>query len=248
MTKPTKTPALLFKGIHKSFGTLDVLKGVDLSIAAGESFTLLGRSGSGKSVLLKCLLRLANTQKGQILLNGTRLDTLSEKDLDNQRLQTGVVFQGSALFDSMPVWENIAFPLLMPPTKMATATAHKKAQEAIKKVGLPADTAHKLPQALSGGMKRRAALARAIIMQPKILLLDEPTAGLDPVFSRRIADLIQSVRKSLNATVLTITHDLALAETISDRVGVLSEGRLAWTGPFSKMAQQSKPAVKEFGV
>lgn len=238
--------ALSFQKVNKSFATNHVLRQFTLDVPRGESFVLLGRSGSGKSVLLKCLLGLLNIGQGKILMNGLSLQKESEAQYKKRMRQIGMVFQGSALFDSFSVWENVAFSLLHPPLKCKKKEAYAKALTVLKQVGLSKEAAHLFPANISGGMQRRVALARALILNPHFLFLDEPTAGLDPVFSRLIASLIQKAHQKLNATTFTITHDLALAEKISDRVGVLHEGRLIWHGPFAQMRKSKIATVTEF--
>ncbi|MEH0002520.1 MAG: ATP-binding cassette domain-containing protein [Holosporaceae bacterium] len=238
--------ALSFQKVNKSFATNRVLRQFTLDVPQGESFVLLGRSGSGKSVLLKCLLGLLRIDQGKILMNGLSLQKESEAQYKKRMRQIGMVFQGSALFDSFSVWENVAFSLLHPPLRYKRKEAYAKALTVLKQVGLSKEVAHLFPANISGGMQRRVALARALILNPHFLFLDEPTAGLDPVFSRLIASLIQKAHQKLNATTFTITHDLALAEKISDRVGVLHEGRLVWHGPFAQMKKSKISAVTEF--
>ncbi len=238
--------ALSFQKISKKFGNNRVLRGLSLELKQGESFVLLGRSGSGKSVLLKCLLGLLPYDHGVITMSEKNLNNESEKDYQKRMHQLGMVFQGSALFDSLSVWENVAFSLLNPPLNKSKREGFSKAVSALKQVGLTKRDAYLFPSSLSGGMQRRVALARALILDPSFLFLDEPTAGLDPIFSRLIATLIQNARHQLKATTLTITHDLALAEKISDRVGVLHEGRIVWSGPFTHMQKSKITAVNEF--
>ena len=238
-------PIIQFQEVSLAFGTSRILRKLSLDIHEKESFVLLGRSGSGKSVLLKCLLRLLSFQSGNILWEGQDVWQLSSKTQQDLRKRSGVVFQGSALFDSLSIWENIAFVLLQPPSREHPQNARKRALKMMDRVGLASKTADLLPDSLSGGMKRRVAFARAILLDPAFLFLDEPTAGLDPVFSRLIGRLIVDLQKDLKATTLTITHDLALAHTIAHNVGVLHNGKLAWKGPPASMKRQTKPEVKE---
>lgn len=237
-------PVIDVKDASKAFGTNPVLKKVTFSVPAEHSFVLMGRSGSGKSVLLKCLLNLLHADTGDLSLNGCHLAHASEKQHRACMQQTGVVFQGSALFDSLTVWENVAFSLLMPPRSMGTHLAKKRALSVMSKVGLATNVADKVPGELSGGMQRRVALARAILLKPRVLLLDEPTAGLDAIFSRLIAQLIQELRHALKATVLTITHDLRLAQTIGDTLGILYQGHLVAQGSAATIARHTHPEVK----
>lgn len=232
--------------VHKSFGHLNVLDALDLTIPPGESFVLLGRSGSGKSVLLKCLLGLIPIDRGTLFMDGVSVVGETARQQKTRMGKIGMVFQGSALFDSLPVWENVAFGLLMnstTPRKEARALAFEK----LDIVGLEAaEVADLLPSSLSGGMQRRVALARAIALSPAFLFLDEPTAGLDPLFSRLIADVINTCRKTLGATTLTITHDLQLARRIADRVGMLSDGAIVWSGPVETLPYSPNPLVQAF--
>lgn len=237
------TPTIRIQNLIKTFGTQKVLNDVSLDIPTGESFVLLGRSGSGKSVLLKCLLGLLQPDHGTACLQGLHLAHADERAQSDLMQTVGVVFQGSALFDSLPVWYNVCFAQLRPPYGLSESSAQEKAKQLLHAVNLPVETMHKYPAELSGGMQRRVALARAIARRPNVLLLDEPTAGLDPIFSQKIAQLIQTLRTQLQATVLTITHDLALARTIADRIGVLNEGKVSETGDFKAMQASCDPAI-----
>ncbi len=233
------------KGVHKSFGPKKVLNGVDLDIASGESFVLLGRSGSGKSVLLKCLLGLLPIDRGILEMENQSIPAEGRRARYKRMEKIGMVFQGSALFDSLSVWENVVFRLLMQGVQDKT-NDKKSAIEKLDQVGLEAAVADLLPSDLSGGMQRRVALARAIAMSPSFLFLDELTAGLDPLFSRLIGDLIQECRRSLGATTLTITHDLSLAHKIADRIGMIHEGKIIWQGTAQDLSNASHPIVQEF--
>lgn len=233
------------KGLYKSFAEKKVLRGVDLDISSGESFVLLGRSGSGKSVLLKYLLGLLPIDRGVLEMEGHSIPSESRRERYKRMNKIGMVFQGSALFDSLPVWENVAFRLLMEP-QGTRSKAQKVACEGLAQVGLEAEVAEILASDLSGGMQRRVALARAIAFSPSFLFLDEPTAGLDPLFSRLIGNLIQDCRRALGVTTLTITHDLSLARRIADRIGMIHEGEIIWQGSPQKLKQASNPIVQEF--
>ena len=233
------------KGLYKSFAEKKVLRGVDLDISSGESFVLLGRSGSGKSVLLKYLLGLLPIDWGVLEMEGHSIPSESRRERYKRMNKIGMVFQGSALFDSLPVWENVAFRLLMEP-QGTRSKAQKVACEGLAQVGLEAEVAEILASDLSGGMQRRVALARAIAFSPSFLFLDEPTAGLDPLFSRLIGNLIQDCRRALGVTTLTITHDLSLARRIADRIGMIHEGEIIWQGSPQKLKQASNPIVQEF--
>jgi phospholipid/cholesterol/gamma-HCH transport system ATP-binding protein len=231
--------------VHKSFGSQKVLRGVDLVINPQDSFVLLGRSGSGKSVLLKCLLGLMPFDHGIMEMEGQPLLEESSAQQYERMARIGMVFQGSALFDSLSVWENVVFRILMTRV-LPLAEARKLALATLERVGLQACTGDLLPSELSGGMQRRVALARAIALKPPFLFLDEPTAGLDPVFSRLIGALIQDCRRSLKAVTLTLTHDLDLARTIADRIGLLHEGEIVWQGTPEELSTTAHPLVREF--
>jgi len=237
--------AFSFQNIHLAFDDNHVIRGFDLDIPAGESFVLLGRSGSGKSVLLKILLNLISAYTGTILIEGKALKWQTQKHKQALMRRIGVVFQGSALFDSLMVWENVAFQMINPPENTPRHKAYEAALSVLLQVGLEEKVAKLYPSDLSGGMKRRVALARAIILSPSLLLLDEPTAGLDPVFSRIIGRVIQKLRKKLKATTLTITHDLSLARAIGDQLGVLSNGKLAFKGSFDDIQTTRIKAAQE---
>lgn len=240
----TDTPIHL-QGVYKSFGSNRVLAGIDLDLNPEESFVLLGRSGSGKSVLLKALLGLIPIDRGRIEMEGQSILGESRAQKYARMDKIGMVFQGSALFDSLPVWENVAFGVLMT-RHISRQQAHKLALEKLELVGLGPSIADLLPAELSGGMQRRVALACAIAFEPRFLFLDEPTAGLDPVFSRLIGELIQTCRRTLRSITFTITHDLHLARNIADRVGMLHEGEIIWQGAASALPFVSHPVVKEF--
>ncbi|MEO0358411.1 MAG: ATP-binding cassette domain-containing protein, partial [Pseudomonadota bacterium] len=190
--------------IHKSFGTNAVLRGVDLHVPKGESMVIIGGSGTGKSVLLKCVLGLIDPDQGQINVDGTDVRTVSR---DAFLAQFGMLFQGAALFDSLPVWQNVAFRLLRGALKTDKITARDTAIEKLRRVGLGADVADRFPAELSGGMQKRVGLARAIATNPKIIFFDEPTTGLDPIMAGVINDLIREIVDEIGATTMTITHD-----------------------------------------
>ena len=233
-----------FSKVFKKFGHKDVLKNFSLTISAHESFTLMGRSGSGKSVALKCLLGLISHDKGFIQRGERTITRLSEGKHREHMEEVGVVFQGSALFDSMTVGENILFAF-NPFFQKNPEIEKNRVLETLKQVGLNPDIYHLLPSEISGGMAKRAAIARAIIQKPKFLFLDEPTTGLDPVSSLHIAELIRSLHAKGDMTTFTITHDLHLAHTISDRMGVLDGGKLFWSGSFSDMKASKNSLIRK---
>lgn len=238
-------PKFSLKNIHKSFGHKHVLQGVDLDIAPGESVVIIGGSGTGKSVLLKCLLGLLQVDEGSILMDGQEIVKESRINQEKRLQDIGVVFQGSALFDSLKVWENVAFRLINAhhmPRKKAKHIAIEKLAE----VGLSEKVAELSPAEISGGMQRRVALARAIATHPEVLFFDEPTAGLDPIFSSVINELIRTHVKNLGATALTITHDMNSARYIADRIAMLYEGKIIWVGPAAEIDQCDNHYVQQF--
>lgn len=231
--------------LYKSFGSNDVLKGLSLDIGPGESMVIVGPSGSGKSVTLKCLLGLINSDSGSMIIDGQPIENQSEKTLSDVRAKIGMVFQGSALFDSLTVWENIGFRRLQEKT-ITPKNARALATEKLKAVGLDPSVAFLFPAELSGGMQRRVALARAIASSPSILFCDEPTAGLDPIMSRIISDLIRANITHLGGAALTITHDMTAARIIADRVAMIWGGQIIWQGPVSELDHSGNPYVEQF--
>ena len=216
-------------GLRKSFGGKLVLAGVDLAVEQGESLCVIGQSGTGKSVLLKCILGLTAPDAGQILWQGKALDPTTRPAF---LARFGMLFQGAALFDSLTVWQNVAFRLRQ---RMPDARARAIALEKMARVGLGPETADLMPAELSGGMAKRAGLARAIADDPAVIFFDEPTTGLDPIRARRINDLIRGIVTETGATAITITHDMESVRAIGDRVALLQDGRIAWDGPVSRM-------------
>jgi len=236
---------LTLKNVHKSFGTKKVLQGITLDVHEGESLVVIGGSGTGKSVMLKCILGLLPADTGSIILDGQELVKSSESVLEAARQKISMLFQGSALFDSLPVWENVAFGLLQ--------EKHVNRQEgkalAIKKlaaVGMPKEVADLYPAELSGGMQRRVALARAIASDPKMIFFDEPTTGLDPIMAGVINDLIRASVRELGATAITITHDMASARRIADRVAMIYQGQIIWQGPIKDIEHSNNPYIEQF--
>ena len=227
--------------LTKSFGPNAVLRGVSLQVARGESLVVIGGSGTGKSVLLKCLLGLEPPDGGQVTIAG--LHQPRPQDLARH---VGMLFQGSALFDSLPVWQNVAFRMLRGRQRMARAAARDLAVEKLARVGLGADVADLYPAALSGGMQKRVGLARAIAGDPPVLFFDEPTTGLDPVTAGRINRLIRAVVTEMGATALTITHDMRTLRDVADRVAMLREGVIHWQGSRDAALQASDPVLREF--
>lgn len=217
------------KGLHKSFAGKPVLAGVDLTVAEGESLCVIGQSGTGKSVLLKCMLGLITVDAGQIRWQGRSLTRATRGQILSR---FGMLFQGAALFDSLTVWQNVAFRLRQ---RMPDRQARAIAIDKLARVGLGPETADLMPAELSGGMAKRAGLARAIADNPAVIFCDEPTAGLDPIRARRINGLIRGIVTETGATAITITHDMESVRSIGDRVVLLQDGRIAWDGPVSQM-------------
>ncbi|MEM6636446.1 MAG: ATP-binding cassette domain-containing protein [Pseudomonadota bacterium] len=229
--------------VHKSFGPKGVLRGVDLEIGQGRSMVIIGGSGTGKSVTLKCVLGLIKPDKGQILVDGADV-TKVERDAFLARF--GMLFQGGALFDSLRVWENVAFRLLRGSLKRPKSEAKEIAVEKLRRVGLTPDVADLFPAELSGGMQKRVGLARAIAAEPEIIFFDEPTTGLDPIMAGVINDLIREIVVEMGATAMTITHDMSSVRAIADEVAMLHGGVIQWTGPVSEMDGSGDPYLEQF--
>lgn len=239
------TPKIEISGLYKAFGTKKVLDGIDLTIPKGESLVVIGGSGTGKSVLIKCILGILQPDKGSIKIDGEEVTKLSFKDRQNIMHKFGMLFQGGALFDSLPVWENISFALLQN-HQMNRAQAKELAIEKLQSVGLSPDVANLSPSELSGGMQKRVALARAIAANPEIIFFDEPTTGLDPIMADVINQLIVKCSKELGATTLTITHDMASVRRIAHRVAMLYQGKLIWQGEVREIERSGNEYVDQF--
>lgn len=230
--------------VHKSFGSLQVLRGVNLSVEKGESMTVIGGSGSGKSVILKHIIGLLFPDKGRVLIEAQALDELDQFQLNEVRKKFGMLFQMAALFDSLCVWENVGFGLKQH-TKLSDREIRRIATEKLALVGLK-DVEDKMPSELSGGMKKRVGLARAIALDPQIILYDEPTTGLDPITADAINDLIVDLRKKLGVTSVAITHDMNSAYKISDRIAMLYKGQILETGTPDEIKNTANPVVRQF--
>ena len=230
-------------GVQKSFGHNHVLRGVDLKIARGTSMVVIGGSGTGKSVLLKSILGLVVPDAGTITLDGTNV---TKTDRDTFLARFGMLFQGGALFDSLKVWENVAFRLLRGAKALPKDQAREIAIEKLRRVGLKPSTADQLPAELSGGMQKRVGLARAIAAEPEIIFFDEPTTGLDPIMSGVINALIREIVVEMGATAMTITHDMSSVRAIADTVAMLHDGKIRWTGPAAEMDAASDPYLQQF--
>ena len=229
------------QGLTKTFGSNAVLRGLDLDVARGESCVVIGGSGSGKSVLLKCILGLVTVDAGRIEVDGQDVTRTPAKGFLRR---FGMLFQGGALFDSLPVWENVAFrPLQMGLTRTA---ARDLAVDKMRRVGLGPEVAALYPSELSGGMQKRVGLARAIAADPDIIFFDEPTTGLDPIMAGVINDLIREIVTEMGATAITITHDMSSVRAIADRVAMLHDGVIRWTGPVDDLDRASDPYLRQF--
>ncbi|MDE1146109.1 MAG: ATP-binding cassette domain-containing protein [Azospirillaceae bacterium] len=241
----TETPKIELIGVKKAFGSKKVLDGLDLTVAKGESVVIIGGSGTGKSVMLKSILGLLRPDAGTIKVDGEETTHIGGRARERVMSKFGMLFQGAALFDSLPVWQNVAFGLIQG-QGMKRAQAREIAIEKLAAVGLGPDVANLSPAELSGGMQKRVGLARAIATTPEIIFFDEPTTGLDPIMADVINDLIVKCVRDLGATALTITHDMASARKISDRIGMLYEGRLIWQGPTDTIDTSGNPYVDQF--
>jgi len=241
----TGTPKIELRGVKKSFGRKVVLDGIDLVIEPGQSLVVIGGSGTGKSVMIKCVLGILRPDAGQIFVDGQEVTHLKGARRDAVLRKFGMLFQGSALFDSLPVWENVAFGLVQG-RGMARGRAREVAVGALAKVGLGSEVATLWPAELSGGMQKRVGLARAIAADPEIIFFDEPTTGLDPIMADVINDLIVSTVKNLGVTTLSITHDMASARKISGRIAMLYKGKIIWNGPTAEIDRSGNPYVEQF--
>jgi phospholipid/cholesterol/gamma-HCH transport system ATP-binding protein len=240
-----KVPKIRIRGLHKGFGPVKVLRGLDLDVGVGESVVVIGGSGTGKSVLLKCILGLLDPEQGNIQVDGEEVIGMSVRDRDRVRRKFGMLFQGAALFDSLPVWENVAFGLIQG-QKMARQDAKEIAIDKLASVGLGPEVGELGPAELSGGMKKRVGLARAIAADPEIIFFDEPTTGLDPIMGDVINDLIVECSKQLGATTLSITHDIASARKIADRIAMLYDGTIIWHGGVNAIDESGNEYVDQF--
>ena len=237
-------PKIALRGVCKAFDGAAVLEGLDLEIGSGESVAVIGCSGVGKSVMLKCLLGLLRPDAGSVTVDGEEL-TASRAAREAAMRRIGMLFQNAALFDSLPVWENVAFGLIQA-QGMARREAREIAIETLARVGLGPDAAELYPAALSGGMRKRVGLARAIATKPEIVLFDEPTTGLDPIMADVINDLIVACTHELGATALTITHDMASARKIADRIAMIHGGAIIWQGPAAEIDSSGNEHVEQF--
>lgn len=240
-----KTNKLELKDVRKSFGANHVLRGVNIAIEKGKSLVVIGGSGTGKSVMIKSVLGIVTPDSGSILVDGTETTGLKGKDRDALMRKFGMLFQGGTLFDSLPVWENVAFGLIQG-KGMSRKDAYDIAIEKLRSVGLPSRVAKLLPAELSGGMQKRVGLARAIAANPEIIFFDEPTTGLDPIMADVINDLIVEASKGLGATTLSITHDMHSARKIADNIAMIYKGEIIWHGKAADIDHSGNPYVDQF--
>ena len=239
------SPKISLRGVTKSFGPKKVLQGIDLDVARGESMVVIGGSGTGKSVLLKCILGLMRPDSGSIKIDDQETMALTDSGRADVMRKFGMLFQGGALFDSLRVWENVAFGPIQS-DGMAPAQAREVAIAKLGNVGLGPEIGELFPSELSGGMQKRVALARAIAREPEIIFFDEPTTGLDPIMADVINDLIVKCVSDLGATAVSITHDMASARKIGHRIAMLYEGKLIWQGRTADIDQSGDPHVDQF--
>jgi phospholipid/cholesterol/gamma-HCH transport system ATP-binding protein len=245
MNDAQDTPMIRMQDLQKGFGRKQVLRGIDLELGKGESVVIIGGSGTGKSVMLKCVLGLLEADKGSIEVEGMQVVGASSRERDVINSKIGMLFQNAALFDSLSVWENVAFGLVQG-EGMARKEAKEIAMEKLAQVGLGPDVGALQPAELSGGMKKRVGLARAIATDPDIIFFDEPTTGLDPIMSDVINDLIAETVSQMGASALSITHDMASARKIGHRIAMLYEGRIIWDGAVSDIDHSGNEYVDQF--
>ena len=233
------------KGLTKSFDQNDILKGVDITVKKGENLVVLGKSGSGKSVLIKCLIGLMPPDEGEINVFDTNIEGLSNKKLNELRVRMGFLFQNAALYDSMTVRENLEFPLKRSSKELSKDEMNKIIVEGLESVGL-ADAIDKMPSELSGGMRKRIGLARTLMLKPEIILYDEPTTGLDTITSREISELIVTIQKKSKSSAIIITHDMACAKLTADRIVILKDGKIAAEGSYEELENSKDEWVRSF--
>jgi phospholipid/cholesterol/gamma-HCH transport system ATP-binding protein len=239
-------PMIAMRGVRKSFGQNHVLRGVDLEVARGRSLVVIGGSGTGKSVTIKCVIGLIEPDAGQVLVDGLDVTRARGRARETLLDRFGMLFQGGALFDSLPVWRNVAFRLLQGKRRLAAAEARAVAIEKLRRVGLTEAVADRFPAELSGGMQKRVGLARAIAAEPEIIFFDEPTTGLDPIMADVINDLIREIVVEMGATAVTITHDMSSVRKIADEVAMLHDGVVKWRGPVGRLEDSGDPYVDQF--
>jgi phospholipid/cholesterol/gamma-HCH transport system ATP-binding protein len=236
---------IYIKGLYKSFDELQVLKGIDFHLFKGENIAILGKSGTGKSVLIKIIVGLLKADRGEVEVLGNRLIDLDSKELNALRLRIGFSFQNSALYDSMNVYQNLAFPLTMNLKNLPKVEIKRRVEEVLESVGLAAKI-NQMPSDLSGGQRKRIGIARTLILKPEIMLYDEPTSGLDPITSTEIIELINEVQQQYNTSSVIITHDLTCARNTSNRIALLLDGKFAKTGTFEEVFETNDEEAKGF--
>lgn len=244
----TASPLIEIKDLHKSFGkNSSVLKGVDLTLNKGEDLVVLGRSGSGKSITIKCIVGLVQADKGEIKVFGQEILNLGTEELNEIRVRIGFLFQNSALYDSMTVEQNLAFTLNRHVKNLTPEEINKEITDVLESVGL-VEAIYKMPSELSGGMRKRIALARTLILKPEIILYDEPTTGLDTITSREISELILEIKKKNNTTSIIITHDMACAKLTADRIAILKDGVIHAEGSYQELENSKDEWVRSFFI
>jgi phospholipid/cholesterol/gamma-HCH transport system ATP-binding protein len=245
LKKKDSKPVILIAHLRKAFGTNVVLSDFNLSLGKGENVVVLGKSGSGKSVLIKCIIGLLTTDQGQIWVLGKNIPDMNEEELDQVRVKVGFLFQSNALYDSMTVRQNLEFPLRRHWMKISQDEVDQMVLEALENVGLEY-TVNMMPVELSGGMRKRIALARTLILKPEIILYDEPTTGLDPITSREISELMVQLQKKYNTSSLIISHDMRCVELTADRIVVLIDGKCYAEGSYEELSRSNDHMIKQF--
>ena len=240
-----KESVISITGLYKSFDDLEVLKGIDFNLFKGENIAVLGKSGTGKSVLIKIIIGLLKPDKGDVIVLGQEVAKLKGKELDDLRLRIGFSFQNSALYDGMNVYQNLAFPLTMNFQNLSKKEVSKAVEEVLEAVGLK-DKLKQMPSDLSGGQRKRIGIARTLILKPEIMLYDEPTSGLDPITSAEIIDLINEVQELYNTSSIIITHDLTCAKNTGNRIAMMFEGKFLKVGTFSDVFETQDEQLKGF--
>lgn len=245
VSKDSQEAVISINDLHISFGDLEVLNGIDFTLYKGENVGVLGKSGSGKSVFIKIMVGLLKADKGDVQVLGQTVGELNRKELDELRLKVGFTFQNSALYDSMSVYQNLAFPLSMNNPKLGKAEVKRGVEEALDAVGL-LEKINVMPADLSGGQRKRVGIARTLILKPQIMLYDEPTSGLDPVTSSEINLLINQVQQRFNTSAVIITHDLTCAKATCNRVAMLLDGQFSRIGEFDFVFNSDDPQIRDF--
>jgi phospholipid/cholesterol/gamma-HCH transport system ATP-binding protein len=243
--KQENEPVILIKDLYKSFGDLHVLRGINLEVNKGENVVVLGRSGTGKSVLIKILVGLLTQDRGSAIVLGKEVSTLNEKELREIRLKIGFSFQNSALYDSMTVRENLEFPLVRNVANLTRSEINEQVESVLESVGL-SQAINQFPSELSGGQRKRIGIARTLIMKPEIMLYDEPTAGLDPITCLEINQLINEVQEKYRTSAIIITHDLTCARATGNKIAMLLDGRFLKQGTFEEVFNTEEERIKSF--